>query len=32
LTATANAEDVYTLFTLDGGINWYGFISGQDML
>ena len=31
LTATANAVDIFTFYTSDGGTTWYGFTSGQDM-
>lgn len=28
MTATANKTDIYSLFTIDGASNWYGFIGG----
>ncbi len=31
LTATASAVDVFTFYTHDGGLNWYGFVAGQAM-
>lgn len=31
LSSATNEIDVFTLFTGDGGSNWYGFISGQDL-
>lgn len=31
LTGTANAVDVYTFFTTDGGTTWFGFLPGADM-
>jgi hypothetical protein len=31
LTSTAAASDVFTFITVDGGANWLGFISGQDL-
>ena len=31
VSGAASAVDVYVLQTLDGGTNWYGFISGQAM-
>lgn len=30
LTTTANATDIFTLFTLNGGTSWYGAISGKN--
>lgn len=30
-TTTANAIDIYTFFTTDGGSTWFGFQSGRDM-
>jgi len=31
ITTTASAVDILTLFTVDGGTTWYGFLSGADM-
>lgn len=31
LTTTANAIDIITMFSVDGGVSWFSFISGQDM-
>ena len=31
ISSVANAVDVFVLQTLDGGTNWYGFVSGQLM-
>jgi hypothetical protein len=30
LTTTNNKVDTFTFFTHDGGVNWFGFISGQN--
>lgn len=30
ITSTANAIDVFSLITRDGGATWYGFLGGQD--
>jgi len=30
LSAASGAVDIYTLYTTDGGTNWYGFIGGQE--
>jgi trimeric autotransporter adhesin len=30
VTSAANAVDVYSLVTRDGGVTWYGFLGGQD--
>jgi hypothetical protein len=30
ITGVANAADVYSLVTRDGGVTWYGFLGGQD--
>lgn len=31
LTQTASAIDIFTLFTVDGGTTWYGFVAGLNM-
>lgn len=31
LTTTASSVDVVSLFTVDGGTTWYGFVAGYDM-
>lgn len=31
LTSTANAIDMFVLYTRDNGTNWYGFVGGQDI-
>lgn len=31
LTTAANAVDIITFLTTDGGVRWYGFVAGQDM-
>jgi len=30
LSSASGAVDIYTLYTTDGGTNWYGFIGGQE--
>jgi hypothetical protein len=30
LTSTANKRDVFTFLTLNGGLNWMGFVGGQN--
>ena len=31
ITTTANAVDIFTFFTIDGGTKYYGFVAGQNM-
>ena len=30
LSSTSGAVDIFTMYTTDGGTNWYGFIGGQE--